>query len=149
MITFFFSDKVINKVIPNSRNYGNCKRDFTYVDDIVGGIALVMKRAPERKKGADGLPVPPYAIYNIGGGKPYSLLDFVQILQEELLRTGLLPKDYDFEAHKQLVPMQAGDVPATYADTSALKRDFGFVPQKTLREGLALFAEWYRTFYKS
>ena len=149
MAYFSFTDKLIRGETIQIYNYGNCKRDFTYVDDIVGGIALVMKRAPERKKGADGLPVPPYAIYNIGGGKPYSLLDFVQILQEELLRTGLLPKDYDFEAHKQLVPMQAGDVPATYADTSALKRDFGFVPQKTLREGLALFAEWYHTFYKS
>ena len=149
MAYFSFTDKLIRGETIQIYNYGNCKRDFTYVDDIVEGIALVMKRAPERKKGADGLPVPPYAIYNIGGGKPYSLLDFVQILQEELLRTGLLPKDYDFEAHKQLVPMQAGDVPATYADTSALKRDFGFVPKKTLREGLALFAEWYRTFYKS
>ena len=149
MAYFSFTDKLIRGETIQIYNYGNCKRDFTYVDDIVEGIALVMKRAPERKKGADGLPIPPYAIYNIGGGKPYSLLDFVQILQEELLRTGLLPKDYDFEAHKQLVPMQAGDVPATYADTSALKRDFGFVPKKTLREGLALFAEWYRTFYKS
>lgn len=149
MAYFSFTDKLIRGETIQIYNYGNCKRDFTYVDDIVEGIALVMKRAPERKKGADGLPIPPYAIYNIGGGKPYSLLDFVQILQEELLRTGLLPKDYDFEAHKQLVPMQAGDVPATYADTSDLKRDFGFVPKKTLREGLALFAEWYRTFYKS
>ena len=149
MAYFSFTDKLIRGETIQIYNYGNCKRDFTYVDDIVEGIALVMKRPPERKRGADGLPIPPYAIYNIGGGKPYSLLDFVQILQEELLRTGLLPKDYDFEAHKQLVPMQAGDVPATYADTSALKRDFGFVPKKTLREGLALFAEWYRTFYKS
>lgn len=149
MAYFSFTDKLIRGETIQIYNYGNCKRDFTYVDDIVEGIVLVMKRAPERKKGADGLPIPPYAIYNIGGGKPYSLLDFVQILQEELLRTGLLPKDYDFEAHKQLVPMQAGDVPATYADTSDLKRDFGFVPKKTLREGLALFAEWYRTFYKS
>ena len=149
MAYFSFTDKLIRGETIQIYNYGNCKRDFTYVDDIVEGIALVMKRAPERKKGADGLPIPPYAIYNIGGGKPYSLLDFVQILQEELLRTGLLPKDYDFEAHKQLVPMQAGDVPATYADTSALKRDFGYVPKKTLREGLALFAEWYRKFYKS
>ena len=149
MAYFSFTDKLIRGEPIQIYNYGNCKRDFTYVDDIVEGIVLVMKRAPERKKGADGLPIPPYAIYNIGGGKPYSLLDFVQILQEELLRTGLLPKDYDFEAHKQLVPMQAGDVPATYADTSDLKRDFGFVPKKTLREGLALFAEWYRTFYKS
>ena len=122
---------------------------YYYVDDIVAGIALVMKRAPQRKTGTDGLPIPPYAIYNIGGGKPESLLDFVQILQEELLRTGLLPKDYDFEAHKQLVPMQAGDVPVTYADTSALERDFGFVPKKTLREGLASFAEWYQKFYQA
>ena len=149
MAYFSFTDKLIRGETIQIYNYGNCKRDFTYVDDIVEGIALVMKRPPERKKGADGLPIPPYAIYNIGGGKPYSLLDFVQILQEELLRTGLLPKDYDFEAHKHLVPMQAGDVPATYADTSDLKRDFGFVPKKTLREGLALFAEWYHTFYKS
>ncbi len=149
MAYFSFTDKLIRGETIQIYNYGNCRRDFTYVDDIVEGIALVMKRAPERKRGADGLPIPPYAIYNIGGGKPESLLDFVQILQEELLRTGLLPKDYDFEAHKRLVPMQAGDVPATYADTSALKRDFGFVPKKTLREGLALFAEWYRTFYKS
>ena len=149
MAYFSFTDKLIRGETIQIYNYGNCKRDFTYVDDIVEGIALVMKRAPECKKGADGLPIPPYAIYNIGGGMPYSLLDFVQILQEELLRTGLLPKDYDFEAHKQLVPMQAGDVPATYADMSALKRDFGFVPKKTLREGLALFAEWYRKFYKS
>lgn len=149
MAYFSFTDKLIRGETIQIYNYGNCKRDFTYVDDIVEGIVLVMKRPPERKKGADGLPIPPYAIYNIGGGKPYSLLDFVQILQEELLRTGLLPIDYDFEVHKQLVPMQAGDVPATYADTGALKRDFGFVPKKTLREGLALFAEWYRTFYKS
>ena len=149
MAYFSFTDKLIRGETIQIYNYGNCKRDFTYVDDIVEGIVLVMKRPPECKKGAVGLPIPPYAIYNIGGGKPYSLLDFVQILQEELLRTGLLPKDYDFEAHKQLVPMQAGDVPATYADTSALKRDFGFVPKITLREGLALFAEWYRTFYKS
>ena len=149
MAYFSFTDKLIRGETIQIYNYGNCKRDFTYVDDIVEGIALVMKRAPERKKGADGLPIPPYALYNIGGGKPESLLDFVQILQEELLRTGLLPIDYDFEVHKQLVPMQAGDVPATYADMSAMKRDFGFVPKKSLREGLALFAEWYRTFYKS
>ena len=149
MAYFSFTDKLIRGETIQIYNYGNCKRDFTYVDDIVEGIALVMKRAPERKKGADGLPIPPYAIYNIGGGKPYSLLDFVQILQEELLRTGLLPKDYDFEAHKQLVQMQAGDVPVTYADTSTLERDFGFVPKKTLREGLASFAEWYQKFYKA
>ena len=149
MAYFSFTDKLIRGETIKIFNYGNCRRDFTYVDDIVAGIALVMKRAPQRKTGADGLPIAPYAIYNIGGGKPESLLDFVQILQEELLRTGLLPKDYDFEAHKQLVPMQAGDVPVTYADTSALERDFGFVPKRTLREGLASFAEWYQKFYKA
>ena len=149
MAYFSFTDKLIRGETIKIYNYGNCRRDFTYVDDIVAGIALVMKRAPQRKTGTDGLPIPPYAIYNIGCGKPESLLDFVQILQEELLRTGLLPKDYDFEAHKQLVPMQAGDVPVTYADTSALERDFGFVPKKTLREGLASFAEWYQKFYQA
>ena len=128
-------------------NYGNCRRDFTYVDDIVEGIVRVMKKAPERKKGEDGLPVPPYKIYNIGGGQPENLLDFVQILQEELLRAGVLPQDYDFEAHKELVPMQPGDVPTTYADASALERDFGFTPKITLREGLRKFAEWYKEYY--
>ena len=124
------------------------RRDFTYVDDIVEGIVRVMQGAPERKKGEDGLPVPPYAIYNIGGGQPESLLDFVQILQEELVRAGVLPQDFDFEAHKQLVPMQPGDVPTTYADAAALERDYGFTPKITLREGLRHFAEWYAQFYR-
>ena len=129
-------------------NYGNCRRDFTYVDDIVEGIVRVMAGAPERRKGEDGLPVPPYAVYNIGGGQPENLLDFVNILQEELVRAGVLPQDYDFEAHKQLVPMQPGDVPTTYADATALERDFGFTPKITLREGLRKFAQWYKEYYK-
>jgi len=128
-------------------NYGNCRRDFTYVDDIVEGIVRVMRKAPARSKGEDGLPVPPYKVYNIGGGQPENLLDFVQILQEELVRAGVLPQDYDFEAHKELVAMQPGDVPVTYADASALERDFGFVPRVTLREGLRKFAEWYKEYY--
>ena len=129
-------------------SYGNCKRDFTYVDDIVEGVVRVMQGAPERKNGEDGLPVPPYAVYNIGNQNPENLLDFVQILQEELIRAGVLPEDYDFEAHKKLVPMQPGDVPVTYADTSALERDFGYKPSTSLREGLRKFAEWYAKFYK-
>ena len=129
-------------------NYGNCKRDFTYGDDIVEGVVHVMQVAPERKNGEDGLPVPPYAVYNIGNQNPENLLDFVQILQEELIRAGVLPEDYDFEAHKKLVPMQPGDVPVTYADTSALERDFGYKPSTSLREGLRKFAEWYAKFYK-
>ncbi len=128
-------------------NFGNCKRDFTYVDDIVEGIVRVMQGAPVRQKGEDGLPIAPYALYNIGNNSPENLLDFVQILQEELLRAGVLPPDYDFQAHKELVPMQAGDVPITYADTSALERDFGFKPQTSLREGLRKFAQWYKEFY--
>lgn len=128
-------------------NYGNCKRDFTYIDDIVEGVLRVMKGAPERKTGEDGLPVPPYAIYNIGNNNPENLLDFVQILQEELIRAKVLPEDYDFEKHKKLVPMQPGDVPITYADTSALERDYGFKPSTSLREGLRNFAEWYAEFY--
>ena len=128
---------------------GNCRRDFTYVDDIVEGVYRVMQKAPEKKNGEDGLPIPPYAVYNIGGGQPENLLDFVQILQEELLRAGVLPEDYDFEAHKKLVPMQPGDVPTTYADASALERDFGFVPKITLHEGLRAFAEWYKGYYRS
>lgn len=128
-------------------NYGNCKRDFTYVDDIVHGVKLVMQGAPERKEGTDGLPIPPYAVYNIGNNNPENLLDFVQILSEELVRAEVLPADYDFEAHKELVPMQAGDVPITYADTSALEADFGFKPGTSLRDGLRRFAQWYKEFY--
>lgn len=129
-------------------NYGNCKRDFTYIDDIVEGIIRVMQGAPERATGEDGLPIPPYALYNIGGGQPENLLDYVQTLQEELVRAGVLPEDYDFEAHKRLVPMQAGDVPVTYADSKVLERDYGFTPKIGIREGLRRFAEWYRDYYK-
>ena len=128
-------------------NYGNCKRDFTYVDDIVEGVIRVMQKAPEKVVGGDGLPIPPYAVYNIGNNQPENLLDFVDILQQELIRAGVLPEDYDFEAHKELVPMQPGDVPVTYADTLALERDFGFKPSTSLREGLRRFAEWYKEFY--
>ena len=128
-------------------NYGNCQRDFTYVDDIVEGIWRVMQRAPERVVGSDGLPVPPYALYNIGGGRPESLMDFVRILSEELVRAGVLPEDYDFDAHMKLVPMQPGDVPVTYADTTALERDFGYRPETDLRTGLRRFAEWYKGYY--
>ncbi len=130
-------------------NYGNCKRDFTYIDDIVEGVVRVMQGAPEKKNGEDGLPVPPYAVYNIGGGTPENLLDYISTLQEELVRAGVLPEDYDFEAHKQLVGMQPGDVPVTYADSTALERDFGFTPKIGIREGLRAFAEWYRAFYQS
>ena len=147
MAYFGFTNKLIKGETIQIFNYGHCRRDFTYVDDIVEGIVRVMQGAPERKQGEDGLPVPPYAIYNIGGGQPENLLDFVQILQEELVRAGVLPKDFDFEAHKQLVPMQPGDVPTTYADASALERDFGFTPKITLREGLRKFAEWYKQYY--
>ena len=147
MAYFGFTNKLIKGQTIQIYNYGNCRRDFTYVDDIVEGIVRVMAKAPERKKGEDGLPVPPYAVYNIGGGQPENLLDFVNILQEELLRAGVLPKDYDFDAHKQLVPMQPGDVPTTYADATALERDFGFTPKITLREGLRKFAEWYKEYY--
>ena len=129
-------------------NYGNCQRDFTYVDDIVEGIWRVMQRAPERVVGSDGLPVPPYALYNIGGGRPESLMDFVRILSEELVRAGVLPEDYDFDAHMKLVPMQPGDVPVTYADTTALERDFGYRPETDLRTGLRKFAEWYKGYYE-
>ena len=129
-------------------NYGNCSRDFTYVDDIVEGIVRVMNKAPEKKIGDDGLPVPPYKVYNIGGGQPENLLVFVQTLQEELVRAGVLSRDYDFDAHKELVPMQPGDVPITFADATALERDFGFTPKITLREGLRSFAEWYKSYYK-
>ena len=147
MAYFGFTNKLLKGETIQIFNYGNCRRDFTYVDDIVEGIVRVMKKAPERKTGADGLPIPAYAIYNIGGGQPENLLDFVQILQEELVRAGVLPKDYDFEAHKKLVPMQPGDVPVTYADSTALERDFGFTPKITLREGLRKFAEWYKGYY--
>ena len=128
-------------------NYGNCKRDFTYVDDIVEGVVRVMQGAPERKTGEDGLPVPPYAVYNIGGGQPENLLDYIAVLQEELVRAGVLPADYDFEGHRELVGMQPGDVPVTYADSAALERDFGFRPRIGIREGLRAFAEWYRAYY--
>ena len=147
MAYFGFTNKLLKGDTIQIFNYGNCRRDFTYVDDIVEGIVRVMQGAPERKKGEDGLPIPPYAVYNIGGGQPESLLDFVQILQEELVRAGVLPSDFDFEAHKQLVPMQPGDVPTTYADAAALERDYGFTPKLTLREGLRKFAEWYKEFY--
>ena len=148
MAYFGFTNKLLAGKTIQIYNYGNCRRDFTYVDDIVEGIVRVMQGAPERKNGEDGLPIPPYAVYNIGGGQPENLLDFVNILQEELVRAGVLPKDYDFEAHKELVPMQPGDVPTTYADATALERDFGFTPKITLREGLRKFAEWYKSYYK-
>lgn len=147
MAYFGFTNKLVNGETIKIFNYGNCKRDFTYVDDIVEGVVRVMKKPPEKKNGEDGLPIPPYAIYNIGNSNPENLLDFVQILSEELVRAGVLPADYDFEAHKELVPMQPGDVPVTYADTSALERDFGFKPHTPLREGLRKFAEWYKAFY--
>lgn len=147
MAYFGFTNKLIKGQTIEIFNYGNCKRDFTYVDDIVTGVKHVMQNAPEKVTGEDGLPVPPYRVYNIGNNSPENLLDFVSILQEELVRAGVLPEDYDFEAHKKLVPMQAGDVPITYADTSALERDFGFKPSTSLREGLRRFAEWYREFY--
>ena len=149
MAYFGFTNKLLKGETIQIFNYGNCRRDFTYVDDIVEGIVRVMNKAPERRKGEDGLPIPPYAVYNIGGGQPENLLDFVNILQEELLRAGVLPQDYDFDAHKQLVPMQPGDVPVTYADSSALERDFGFTPKITLREGLRKFATWYKEYYGS
>lgn len=147
MAYFGFTDKLRAGKTIQIFNYGNCSRDFTYVADIVEGIVRVMQGAPEKKNGEDGLPLPPYAVYNIGGGRPVSLLDFVTILQEELVRAGVLPKDYDFEAHKKLVPMQPGDVPVTYADTEALERDFGYRPEIDLRTGLRSFAKWYRAFY--
>ncbi|MBP3376880.1 MAG: GDP-mannose 4,6-dehydratase [Clostridia bacterium] len=148
MAYFGFTNKLIKGQTIEIFNYGNCKRDFTYVDDIVTGVKHVMQNAPEKVTGEDGLPLPPYRVYNIGNNSPENLLDFVQILQEELIRAKVLPEDYDFEAHKKLVPMQAGDVPVTYADTSALERDFGFKPSTTLREGLRRFAEWYHEFYQ-
>lgn len=148
MAYFGFTNKLLKGETIQIYNYGNCRRDFTYVDDIVESLVRVMAHAPEKRNGEDGLPIPPYAVYNIGGGQPENLLDFVNILQEELLRAGVLPQDYDFEAHKQLVPMQPGDVPTTYADSTALERDFGFTPKITLREGLRKFAEWYKSYYK-
>lgn len=148
MAYFGFTNKLLKGQTIQIYNYGNCRRDFTYVDDIVEGIVRVMAKAPEKKTGEDGLPIPPYAVYNIGGSQPENLLDFVNILQEELVRAGVLPKDYDFEAHKELVPMQPGDVPTTYADATALERDFGFTPKITLCEGLRKFAEWYKAYYK-
>ena len=147
MAYFGFTNKLRQGETIQIFNYGNCKRDFTYIDDIVEGIVRVLQHAPEKASGEDGLPIPPYALYNIGNNRPENLLDFVQILSEELVRAGVLPKNYDFEAHKQLVPMQPGDVPVTYADTSALERDFGFKPATPLREGLRRFAEWYKAFY--
>ena len=147
MAYFGFTDKLVRGEKIQIFNYGNCKRDFTYVDDIVEGVLRVMQKAPERSIGDDGLPVPPYAVYNIGNSNPENLLDFVDILQQELVRAGVLPADYDFEAHKELVPMQPGDVPVTYADTSALERDFGFKPSTSLRDGLRAFAEWYAGYY--
>ena len=149
MAYFGFTNKLIRGETIEIFNYGNCKRDFTYVDDIVEGVRRIMQCAPEKENGEDGLPVPPYRVYNIGNSSPENLLDFVEILSEELVRAGVLPSDFDFEAHKRLVPMQAGDVPVTYADTSALERDFGFKPSTTLREGLRKFAEWYHEFYQS
>ena len=148
MAYFGFTNKLVKGDKIQIFNYGNCKRDFTYVDDIVEGVVRVMQHAPEKQTGEDGLPVPPYAVYNIGNNSPENLLDFVQILQEELVRAGVLPQDYDFEAHKELVAMQPGDVPVTYADTSALEADFGFKPSTSLRQGLRAFAEWYKNYYK-
>lgn len=148
MAYFGFTNKLVKGETIKIFNYGNCKRDFTYVDDIVEGVVRVMKKAPDKKNGEDGLPIPPYAVYNIGNQHPENLLDFVQILSEELVRAGVLPENYDFEAHKELVAMQPGDVPVTYADTSALERDFDYKPSTSLREGLRNFAEWYAEFYK-
>lgn len=148
MAYFGFTNKLVNGETIKIFNFGNCKRDFTFVDDIVEGVKRVMQCAPEKKNGEDGLPVPPYRVYNIGNSNPENLLDFVSILCEELVKAGVLPEDYDFEAHKKLVPMQPGDVPVTFADTSALERDFGFKPSTPLREGLRKFAQWYKEFYK-
>lgn len=147
MAYFKFTNKLINNEKIKIYNYGNCKRDFTYIDDIVEGVIRVMQGAPEKKNGEDGLPIPPYAIYNIGNSNPENLLDFVQILQEELINAGVLPKDYDFESHKELVPMQAGDVAVTFADTEPLEKAYGFKPNTPLRDGLREFAKWYKDFY--
>jgi len=148
MAYFGFTNKLLKGETIKIFNFGNCKRDFTYVDDIVEGVKRVMFKAPEKKNGEDGLPIPPYKVYNIGNNNPENLLDFVDILQQELIRAGVLPEDYDFEAHKELVPMQPGDVPVTFADTSALERDFGFKPSTSLRDGLRKFAEWYKEYYE-
>ena len=147
MAYFGFTNKLVKGETIKIFNYGNCKRDFTYIDDIVEGIVRVMQHAPEKQNGEDGLPIPPYKVYNIGNSHPENLLDFVTILQEELIRAGVLPKDYDFEAHKELVPMQPGDVPVTYADTTPLDQDFGYKPDTSLREGLRAFAQWYKRYY--
>jgi len=147
MAYFGFTNKLVKGEKIKIFNYGNCKRDFTYIDDIVEGVIRVIQGAPDRKKGEDGLPIPPYALYNIGNNQPENLLDFVQILQEELVKAGVLPSNYNFEEHKELVAMQPGDVPVTYADTSALEKDFGFKPKTSLREGLRNFAQWYKEFY--
>ncbi len=147
MAYFGFTDKLVRGETIKIFNYGHCKRDFTYIDDIVEGVVRVMRRAPEKRDGEDGLPVPPYCVYNIGNNAPENLLDFVTVLQEELVRAGVLPAGYDFEAHKELVPMQPGDVPVTYADTAPLERDFGFKPSTSLRDGLRRFAEWYAAYY--
>ena len=148
MAYFGFTNKLLNGETIEIFNYGNCKRDFTYIDDIVEGVKRVMQGAPDKKLGEDGLPIPPYAVYNIGNQNPENLLDFVDILQQELIDAGVLPKDYDFKAHKKLVPMQPGDVPITYADTTPLERDFGFKPSTPLRTGLRNFAKWYKEFYR-
>lgn len=148
MAYFGFTNKLLKGETIKIFNFGNCKRDFTYVDDIVEGVMRVMAKPPKKETGEDGLPIPPYAVYNIGNSSPENLLDFVDILQQELIEAGVLPRDYDFEAHKELVPMQPGDVPVTFADTSALERDFGFKPTTTLREGLRRFAKWYKEYYK-
>mgnify|MGYP002513370709 CR=1 FL=1 len=147
MAYFGFTNKLLKGEKIQIFNYGNCKRDFTYIDDIVDGVVRIIQHAPEKMRGEDGLPIPPYKVYNIGNSNPENLLDFVQILQEELIEAGVLPADYDFETHKELVPMQPGDVPVTYADTSALEEDFGFKPHTSLREGLRKFAVWYKAFY--
>ena len=149
MAYFGFTNKLVKGETIKIFNYGNCKRDFTFVDDIVEGVVRIMQHAPEKQNGEDGLPIPPYKVYNIGNNSPENLLDFVTILQEELVRAGVLPKDYDFEVHKELVPMQPGDVPVTYADTTPLEQDFGFKPNTSLREGLRRFAEWYARYYKN
>lgn len=148
MAYFGFTNKLLKGETIQIFNYGNCKRDFTYVDDIVEGVKRIMQGAPERKNGEDGLPIPPYAVYNIGNQNPENLLDFVDILQQELISAGVLPEDYDFESHKELVAMQPGDVPITYADTEPLERDYGFKPSTSLREGLRKFARWYKEFYE-
>ena len=147
MAYFGFTNKLREGKTIQIFNYGNCKRDFTYVDDIVEGVVRVMQHAPEKQSGEDGLPIPPYKVYNIGNNNPENLLDFVTILQEELIRAGVLPSDYDFESHKELVPMQAGDVPVTFADTTPLEEDFGFRPSTLLRDGLRSFSEWYAHHY--